>query len=34
VKAGDFHGEGSDGGVKSVKVDGVAAADAGYKLRM
>jgi ABC-type phosphate transport system substrate-binding protein len=34
VKAGDFHGDGSDGGVKSVKVDGTAAADAGYKLRM
>ncbi len=34
VKAGDFHGEGSDGGVKSVKVDGLAAADAGYKLKM
>jgi ABC-type phosphate transport system substrate-binding protein len=34
VKAGDFHGDGSDGGVKSVKVDGAAAADAGYKLRM
>jgi ABC-type phosphate transport system substrate-binding protein len=34
VKAGDFHGDGSDGGVKAVKVDGVAAADPGYKLRM
>jgi ABC-type phosphate transport system substrate-binding protein len=34
VKAGDFHGDGSDGGVKSVKVDGVAAGDAAYKLRM
>jgi len=34
VKAPDFHGDGSDGGVKSVKVDGAAAADAGYKLRM
>jgi ABC-type phosphate transport system substrate-binding protein len=33
-KAPDFHGDGSDGGVKSVKVDGAAAADAGYKLRM
>jgi ABC-type phosphate transport system substrate-binding protein len=32
VKAMDFHGDGSDGGVKSVKVDGQAAADAGYKL--
>ena len=34
VKAGDFHGDGSDGGVKAVKVDGTAAGDAGYKLRM
>jgi len=34
VKAGDFHGDGSDGGVKAVKVDGAAAADAGYKLHM
>jgi ABC-type phosphate transport system substrate-binding protein len=34
VKAGDFHGDGSDGGVKSVKIDGAAAADAGYKLKM
>jgi ABC-type phosphate transport system substrate-binding protein len=34
VKAGDFHGDGSDGGVKSVKIDGTPAADAGYKLRM
>jgi ABC-type phosphate transport system substrate-binding protein len=34
VKAGDFHGDGSDGGVKAVKVDGLAAPDAGYKLKM
>jgi ABC-type phosphate transport system substrate-binding protein len=34
VKAGDFHGDGSDGGVKAVKVDGAAAADPGYKLKM
>lgn len=34
VKAGDFHGDGSDGGVKAVKIDGVAASDDGYKLRM
>ncbi len=34
VKALDFHGDGSDGGVKSVKIDGTAAGDAGYKLRM
>ena len=34
VKAGDFHGDGSDGGVKSVKIDGIAAGDAAYKIRM
>jgi ABC-type phosphate transport system substrate-binding protein len=34
VKAQDFHGDGSDGGVKAVKIDGMAAADAGYKIRM
>lgn len=34
VKAADFHGDGSDGGVKSVKIDGAAASDSGYKLRM
>jgi ABC-type phosphate transport system substrate-binding protein len=34
VPAGDFHGDGSDGGVKAVKIDGAAAADPGYKLRM
>jgi ABC-type phosphate transport system substrate-binding protein len=34
VKAGDFHGDGSDGGVKGVKVDGASASDAGYKLKM
>jgi len=34
VKALDFHGDGSDGGVKAVKVDGLAASDPGYKLRM
>ena len=34
VKGMDFHGDGSDGGVKAVKVDGQSAADAGYKLRM
>jgi ABC-type phosphate transport system substrate-binding protein len=34
VKAGDFHGDGSDGGVRAVKIDGVAASDTGYKLRM
>lgn len=34
VKAADFHGDGSDGGVKAVKIDGMAASDDGYKLRM
>jgi len=34
VKAGDFHGDGSDGGIRAVKVDGAAAGDAGYKLKM
>lgn len=34
VKAGDFRGDGSDGSVKAVKVDGMAASDAGYKLHM
>lgn len=34
VKAQDFHGDGSDGGVRSVKVDGHFAADPGYRLRM
>jgi ABC-type phosphate transport system substrate-binding protein len=34
VKAMDFHGDGSDGGVRAVKIDGLAASDAGYKLRM
>jgi ABC-type phosphate transport system substrate-binding protein len=34
VKAADFHGDGSDGGVKAVKVEGAAASDPGYKLRM
>jgi ABC-type phosphate transport system substrate-binding protein len=34
VKAQDFHGDGSDGGVKAVKIDGMSAGDAGYKIRM
>lgn len=34
VKALEFHGDGSDGGVKAVRVDGLAASDTGYKLRM
>lgn len=34
VQASDFHGDGSDGGVKAVKIDGLAAGDAGYKIRM
>lgn len=31
VKAGDFH---DDAGVKAVKIDGMATADPGYKLKM
>ena len=34
VKAMDFHGNGSDGGVKALKIDGVDPSDPGYKLRM
>jgi hypothetical protein len=34
VKAIDFHGDGSDGGVRAVKIDGLAASDTGYKPRM
>ena len=34
IKGLDFHGDGSDGGVKAIKIDGLAASDPGYKLRM
>ena len=34
VKAMDFHGNGSDGGLKALKIDGVEPSDPGYKLRM
>lgn len=34
VKAQDFHGDGSDGGVRAVRVDGIAAGDSNYRLRM
>lgn len=34
VKAADFHGDGSDGGVKAVKIEGVQASDPAYKIRM
>jgi hypothetical protein len=34
VKAGDFHGDGSEGPIKAVKVDGVTAGESSYKLRM
>ena len=34
VKAADFHGDGSEGGVKAVKIDGTAAGDSAYKIRM
>lgn len=33
VKGDDFHAD-SDSGVKAVKIDGAAASDAGYKLKM
>jgi ABC-type phosphate transport system substrate-binding protein len=34
IRALDFHGDGSDGGVKAVKVEGLLASDPGYKLRI
>lgn len=34
VKALDFHGDGSDGGVKAVKIDGLSGSDSGYRLKM
>ncbi len=34
VRAAEFHGDGSDGGIKSVKIDGVVASDPAYKLKM
>jgi hypothetical protein len=34
IRALEFHGDGSDGGVKAVKVDGLPASDPAYKLRM
>jgi len=34
VKAMDFHGDGTDGGVKAVKIEGSAASDPGYKIKM
>ncbi len=34
VKASDFHGDGSDGGVKAIKIDAAAASDPDYKLRL
>jgi ABC-type phosphate transport system substrate-binding protein len=34
IRAMEFHGDGSDGGVKAVKVDGLLASEPGYKLRM
>ena len=34
VRALDFHGDGSDGGIKAVKIDGLPASDPAYKLRM
>jgi len=34
IRGLDFHGDGSDGGVRAVKVEGLLASDASYKLRM
>jgi len=34
IRALEFHGDGSDGGVRAVKVDGLLASDPAYKLRM
>lgn len=34
IKGLDYHGDGSDGGIKAVKIDGVAAGDSTYKLKM
>jgi len=34
IRALDFHGDGSDGGIKAVKIDGLLASDSAYKLRM
>ena len=34
IRALDFHGDGSDGGLKAVKVEGLLASDPGYKLRI
>jgi ABC-type phosphate transport system substrate-binding protein len=34
IRALDFHGDGSDGGIKAVKIDSLPASDPAYKLRM
>ncbi len=34
IRGLDFHGDGSDGGVRAVKVEGLLASDASYKLRI
>ena len=34
IRALDFHGDGSDGGLKAVRVEGLLASDPGYKLRI
>lgn len=34
VKAADFRGDGSDGAVKAVKIEGMTASDPGYKLHL
>jgi ABC-type phosphate transport system substrate-binding protein len=34
IPAMDFHGDGSDGGIKAVRVDGAQAGDPAYKIHM
>ena len=34
IRGLEFHGDGSDGGVKSIKIDGLTAAESAYKLKM
>jgi hypothetical protein len=34
IRGLEFHGDGSDGGVKAIKIDGLTAAESAYKLRM
>jgi ABC-type phosphate transport system substrate-binding protein len=34
IPAMDFHGDGSDGGIKAVRIDGAQASDPAYKIHM